>query len=146
MLVPVLQHKYSNSLQTSRKREYAAWSAAALYILAGSSHFLQPEAYAKIVPPWVPWHVFVVYVSGAAEIAGGVGLLIGRFRRPAALGLIALLATVFPANIYMAVSNVQVTSTPIPNWVLWARLPVQLLLVWWLLFLTGPGQEQEKHC
>jgi uncharacterized membrane protein len=106
------------------------------YIFAGICHFLDTAAYQKIVPPDLPWHRALVYLSGAAEITGGVCLLIRRFRRPAVWGLIALLVAVFPANIYMAISNVQVTSAPLPAWLLWARLPVQFLLIWWLLFVN----------
>lgn len=118
-----------------RRRDYAAWIAAVLYVFAGVSHFLHFAAYLKMVPPYVPWPRAMVYLSGAAEIVGGSALLARRFRPMAAVGLLALLVAVFPANIHMAVDHVQVTSTPIPNWLLWARLPVQLLLVWWLLFV-----------
>ncbi len=80
-------------------------------------------------------------VSGAAEIALGLGLLSARTRRPAALGLIALLVIVFPANIDMAVNRVEVkpvdgrmtrsvgTATGPLNWI---RLPLQLPVAWWL--------------
>ncbi len=111
------------------------WAAAAFYIFAGVFHFLNTAAYLKIMPPYAPWPRAMVYLSGAAEIAGGAGLLVRRFRRLAVFGLIALLVAVFPANIYMAANNVQVTSTPIPSWLLWARLPVQVLLIWWLLVI-----------
>ena len=120
-----------------RRRDYAAWIAAAFYIFAGVSHFLHFAAYLKIVPPHVPWPGAMVYLSGVAEIVGGSALLAPRFRRIAAIGLIALLVAVFPANIYMAMDNVQVTAAPIASWLLWARLPVQLLLIWWLLFIRG---------
>jgi uncharacterized membrane protein len=69
-----------------------------------------------------------VAVSGAAEIAGALGLLTVGFRRYAAIGLVALLIAVFPANIYMAVNRMMM-----PVWVLWARLPLQFLLIWWVL-------------
>ena len=88
------------------------------------------------MPPWVPWHLAMVYLSGVAEIAGGLGLLIPRLRRAAAWGLVALLICVFPANLYMATSHIQMTANPAPEWVAWARLPVQVLLIWWLLWCT----------
>jgi uncharacterized membrane protein len=106
-------------------------------MFAGVSHFLNTTAYLRIMPPYVPRPFAMVYLSGAAEIAGGAGLLVRPFRRAAVFGLIALLVAVFPANIYMAAQNIQVTSTPIPSWFLWARLPVQFLLIWWLLFIKG---------
>jgi len=80
--------------------------------------------------------VAMVYLSGVAEIAGGAGLLIPSLRRAAAWGLVALLIAVFPANVYMALDRVRVTANPLPDWLLWARLPVQLLLIWWVLWCT----------
>jgi uncharacterized membrane protein len=74
-----------------------------------------------------------VLVSGLAEIAGGLGVLIPRLRRPAAWGLAALLVAVFPANIYMATSDIQVTRAPLPSAFLWTRLALQPLLIWWVL-------------
>ncbi len=105
--------------------------ASAFFVGAGVLHFVKPAAYCKIMPPYVPWPLAMVYVSGAAEIAGGIGVLT-RFRRLAAYGLIALLIAVLPANIYMAQAHIQVTATPLPNWLLWARLPLQGLLIWWM--------------
>jgi uncharacterized membrane protein len=72
----------------------------------------------------------MVYISGVAEAAGGVGLLIPQLRRAAAWGLVALLVAVFPANVYMA------TSAPAFSWILWARLPLQPVFIWWVLACT----------
>ncbi|HEV8147273.1 MAG TPA: DoxX family protein [Bryobacteraceae bacterium] len=110
--------------------------AAAFYVFAGVQHFRDPEFYLKIVPPKLPWREAAVYVSGVAEIAGGVGLLIPGLRRAAAWGLVALLIAVFPANIYMAVHQVQATTWNVPALLLWLRLPVQGLLIWWVLWST----------
>ena len=83
-------------------------AAAALFTSAGVAHFARPDFFESIVPDWFPNARFAKRVSGAAEIALGLGLLSPRTRRPAALGLIALLAIVFPANIDMAVNRVEV--------------------------------------
>ncbi len=104
--------------------------AAVFYMTAGSLHFFIPDQYMRIMPPYIPWHLAMVYISGAAEIAGGVGLLIAPLRRAAAWGLVALLIAVFPANLYMA------TSAPAFSWILWARLPLQPVLIWWVLACT----------
>ncbi len=95
-------------------RKLLTWTAAGFYFAAGVSHFVKTASYLKIMPPHVPWPQAMVYLSGAAEIAGGLGLLLRRSRRWAAFGLIALLVAVFPANVYMATNHVQVTSTPLP--------------------------------
>jgi len=102
----------------------------AFFVSAGINHFLIPRAYRSIVPPSMADHAErLVVVSGVAEIAGGIGVLLPRTRRPAGLGLIALLAAVFPANLYMA-RNPEDFSR-IPRWALYARLPLQPLMMRW---------------
>jgi uncharacterized membrane protein len=102
----------------------------AFFIAAGSNHFLMPRAYRAIVPPRLAQRASrVVTISGVAEIAGGVGVLIERTRRPAGLWLIAVLAAVFPANLHMAREPQRFPR--IPRWALYARLPLQPLMMWW---------------
>jgi uncharacterized membrane protein len=125
----------------SKTRRFFCYLAAVFYIGAGFLHFVHPAPFLKIMPPYLPWHLPLVYVSGAAEMLGGIGLLIPRFRRAAAWGLVALLVAVFPANIYQATNHIQMTVRPAPEWVAWARLPVQGLLIWWVLWCTAGASE-----
>ena len=74
----------------------------------------------------------LVAISGAAELAGGLGLLIPQTRSAAAYGLIALCLAVWPANWYMALAADRY-ATLAPAWALWARVPLQLPLMWWIL-------------
>jgi len=90
------------------------------------------------MPPYIPSHLFMVRVSGALEILGGLGLLVSETRRAAAWGLVALLIAVFPANIYMATHPIEAGAASIAPVLRWGRLPLQLLLVWWLLWSTRP--------
>ena len=110
--------------------------AALFYLAAGALHFLKPEPYLKIMPPFLPWHLALVYVSGVAEMAGGLGLLVPKVRRAAAWGIVALLIAVFPANLYMATNPVEAGAAALPAVVLWGRLPLQILLIWWVLWCT----------
>ena len=103
------------------------WPVALLFTAAGILHFVVPGTYARIVPPYMPWPWMLVYISGAAEIAGGLGMIPSFTRRAAAWGLIVLLIAVFPANLYMAQEHLMG-----PAWVLWARLPLQAVLIWWV--------------
>ncbi len=89
------------------------------------------------MPPVLPWPLALVYLSGAAEIAGGLGVLWPQTRKIAALGLIVLLIAVFPANIYAALHGMQIGGRVIPPWLLWARLPLQALLIAWVYFACG---------
>jgi uncharacterized membrane protein YphA (DoxX/SURF4 family) len=81
------------------------------------------------------WHVAMVRISGGFEILGGLGLLVPQMRRAAACGLIALLIAVFPAN---ATNPIDAGAASIASVLTWGRLPLQLLLIWWLLWCTRP--------
>jgi len=102
-----------------------------LFIAAGMLHFIRPAMYQQIVPPQFGHQAVLVAISGAAEIAGGIGLLVPRTRRAAGFGLIGLLLAVWPANIYMAVEANRFASIA-PAWALWARVPLQIVLLWWI--------------
>ena len=73
----------------------------AVFVVAGLLHFLVPSAYQKIMPPYLPLHRQLIYLSGAMEVAGGMGLLSNHARRVAGLALILLLLGVMPANVQM---------------------------------------------
>ncbi len=109
--------------------------AALFFVGAGINHFLKPQFYRQIIPPSFPARSLLVVVSGVCEIAGGAGLLIPPLRRPAAWGLIALLCAVFPANVYMATSPQLTPGRDYPHWLLWARLPLQLVIIAWVWFV-----------
>jgi uncharacterized membrane protein len=100
------------------------------FLSAGINHFVMPRAYERIVPPSMKGRAqSLVAVSGMAEVAGGLGVLLPWTRRLAGLGLIVLLAAVFPANLYMARTPEHFPK--IPRWALYARLPLQPLMMWW---------------
>jgi uncharacterized membrane protein len=77
-------------------------------------------------------------LSGAAEILGGLGLILPATRRLAAWGLIALLVAVFPANVNMAINHLPLGTTHVPAWALWARLPLQVVMGAWVYLFTRP--------
>jgi len=107
---------------------------AALFVAGGVGHFLSPDKYLAIMPPFLPRPAALVFISGAAEIAGGLGILWPPTRMLAAIGLIALLVAVFPANIYAALHGMEIGGRVVPSWILWARLPIQPLLIAWVYF------------
>lgn len=115
--------------------------AAVLFVTTGVLHFVRPEPYLKIMPPYIPYHQAMVFWSGVGEVAGGIGLLIPRLRRAAAWGLVALLIAVFPANVYMAMANIEVSGRPLPEWLLWARLPLQGVFIAWVLWASKPADK-----
>jgi uncharacterized membrane protein len=106
------------------------------FVIAGAYHFINPGFYVRIMPPYLPWHLGLVYVSGIFEIVLGAMLFVRRARVFAAWGLIALIVAVFPANIHMAVhSGLYPEFSPAA---LWARLPLQGVLIAWAYWLTRP--------
>jgi uncharacterized membrane protein len=110
-------------------RYFSLVAFAALFVAGGVTHFLSPSFYVAIVPAYLPRPLVFVHVSGAFEILFGGALLVPRFRRLAAWGLVALLIAVFPANVQMALHHERYASWSVV--LLWARLPVQGLLVAW---------------
>jgi len=104
-----------------------------LYVAAGTLHFVLTRTYEGIVPDYLPAHRALVLVSGAAEIAGGVGVLVPRsifpVRSAAAWGIVVLLVCVMPANVWMVQHPERYPG--IPLWAMWLRLPLQLPLMWW---------------
>lgn len=120
-----------------RAQRVKRFRAASVYVIgigfiaAGVAHFLHPDAYQRIVPPWLPAHAALVSVSGAFEILGGAGAMVPVTRRVAGVGLIALLVAVFPANVHMA-ANPQLYRDVAPAALLYLRLPLQGLAIAWV--------------
>ena len=103
-----------------------------LFIIAGILHFLQPEPYLRIMPDFIPYQKAMVYISGAFEILGGIGFLITDFRILAGWGLVALLFTVFPANINMFMKGYKKHRLSLFTWIALIRLPIQFVLMFWI--------------
>ena len=106
-------------------------------VASGVGHFVATDVYVAMVPALLPAPKLLVWVSGVAELAGGLGLVAPwpRVRRAAALGLIALLVAVFPANVNMAVHHLSPAGLHASATALWLRLPFQAVLIawaWWL--------------
>jgi uncharacterized membrane protein len=108
----------------------------ALYITAGALHFVLTRTYVGIMPDYLPAHRELVMRSGVAEIAGGIGVMVPQTKRAAGWGLVLLLVSVMPANIWMAQHPERYSN--IPLWVIWLRLPLQLPLLWWAWRFTRP--------
>ena len=107
---------------------------ALAFIAGGLNHFVKPELYVSIMPPYLPRHRTLVYASGVAEVALGAALLVPALQSAAAWGLIALLIAVFPANVHMALNAERYAVSPL---LLWLRLPLQGVLILWAWWYTG---------
>lgn len=109
---------------------------ATLFALSGSAHFVFRDAMALAVPQWLPHRDLLAVTSGILEVLGAIGLLVPAYREVSAWCLIGLLVAVFPANIWMLVSA---RAAGGPLWaesLLWMRLPLQPLLIWFVYRTT----------
>ena len=105
---------------------------AVFFTLAGANHFMSPTMYLPLMPDYLPWHLPLIYLSGVAEIVGGIGICFAKTRRLAGWLLIGVLLAVFPANIHMLEHNIPILGGNVPMWVLWVRLPLQFLMIAWI--------------
>lgn len=123
------------ALRTPRDR--AAVSAGLFFVGAGALHFLVPAKYAAMIPSVLPAPMVWVYLSGAAEVVCGVGLLQRRRRRAAAWCTVALLFAILPANVHVALSGGSIEGLPEAGWYYLARVPFQLVYVAWVVWAGG---------
>ena len=121
----------------SRAKQVLLWVQVVFYVFAGIQHFRVPHFYVPMMPPYLPWHAELVFLSGVAEVLCGLGLALPQTRKLAAWGTIALLVAVFPANIHVAVNNIPVFgATEGPGPLGYIRLPLQLVLIAWAWWYT----------
>ena len=107
-----------------------------MFVALGINHFINPDFYVNIMPPYLPWHLEMVYLSGFFEAALGMLVMVPKYTRIAAWGLIAVVIAVFPANIHMAVnSHLYPDINPM---FLWIRLPLQGVFIAWPYWFTRP--------
>ena len=105
------------------------------FLAAGALHLLVPTPFLGITPAWVPFAPVVIALSGVAELAGAVGLMIPRFRHSAGIGLALYAVCVFPANIQHAITDLALTH-PQLGWAYHGpRLLFQPVIVWWALWV-----------
>lgn len=115
---------------------------ALFFIAAGANHFISPGTYLPLMPDYLPWHLPLVYLSGAAEMMGGIGICFRMSRRLAGWWLVAVLISVFPANLHMLINDVPINGRNVPMWIYWARLPLQGLLIAWVYVICVRGRRK----
>ena len=117
-------------------KKLVLFGLSAFFIFFGVDHFINPDFYLSIMPPAFPLHAEAVYISGFFEILGGICVLIPSLRQLAGWGLVALLISVYPANIYMAINPEAFPEISIG--LLYFRLPLQFLIIYWAYSITRP--------
>ena len=105
-----------------------------MYVIIGIKHFTDPQYFLDIVPPQLPFKLFLVYLTGLIEVVGGAAILAPKTRKAGAYLLIFLLVSVFPANIYLYVSETPQSLLGISEADALIRMPFQIpliLLAYW---------------
>ncbi len=132
-----------NSNLRERLRRIVRILVVIAMVAVGITHFTNPDPFVRIMPAFLPAKLELVWLSGAIEIGLGLLLLPKPTRRLASFGLVLLFLAVFPANINMAINQVQLNpESPLPVWAMWARLPFQLLFIVAALFVGRDGRPE----
>jgi uncharacterized membrane protein len=120
----------------------SAYTMGFFYVAAGIYHMVNPQVYERMINDFLPFAYALVIASGIAETLLGIGIWFAATRHYAAWGIIALLVVVFPANVNMALHPEQwhVSAT-----ILWVRLPLQLLFIYWAYTITKPISLASKN-
>lgn len=109
---------------------------AAFYLFAGIAHLRSPGGFLAITPLWVPLPNEVVAISGMAEIAGSIGLMLPRFRYAAGVVLALYALCVWPANINHAVNDIAIGGRNLSWWYHGPRLALQPIFIWLALWVS----------
>lgn len=123
-------------------RSVAILVVAAYFFIGGVTHFTNPDFFVEIMPPYLPYHLEIVWISGGFEILGALGLILPQTRLLAGYGLIALTIAVTPANIHMAMNPDLFPDAQ--QSLLYMRLVLQIFLLWLIWFSFG-GQRMAKR-
>jgi uncharacterized membrane protein len=119
-----------------RGRTIARLVLAAAYAVAGVAHLTRPGGFLAITPHWVPMPELVVAMTGVAELAGAIGLMVPRLRYAAGVGLALYALCVWPANINHALNDIPLGGTHLSWWYHGPRLALQPVIIWWALWAS----------
>lgn len=126
------------------KRTWARYAMGAAFVVAGASHLARPGPFEQHLPGWVPAATLIIIATGIIEIALGAAFVTRTSSREL-IGktIAAYLVAVWPANIYVAVADVEVDGLP-GGVQAWLRIPLQLVFIawaWWSALPTATGAE-----
>ncbi len=114
-----------------------------IYLIGmGFGNFFEFEEFIRVVPSYIPYPGMMIWVTGIFEILGGIGLLLPSTSRLMAIVLLVLFAAVFPANLHMAMSNIPGEGFPVPSWIMWAKIPIQIVLIGWAIWMVQGGDNK----
>ena len=105
-------------------------------IFTSAGHFFRTEEMSEMLPPFVPYRIEIIYLTGVLELLGAIGVWAPRLMRLTGLCLILMLIGLLPANIYSAINRVDFGGHGAGPAYLLVRVPFQLFVIWWAYFAT----------
>ena len=114
------------------------------FILIGIEHFREPQKFVDIVPKYMPFALFLVYLTGVMEIAGGLGIIYPETRELAGRLMVLFLLVIYPANFNMWINDIPYNGTRLTTQGHLVRLSVQILLIIGALGFSGDLQKLRK--
>lgn len=120
-------------METHRLRVWSVRALSAFYLIAGINHFVMPEFYLGLIPPYLPFHGGINVLSGAVEIALALSLIEPKLRYKSGWGIVLMLVAFIPAHVYfIQIGSCVDGGLCVAPWIGWARLlVVHPFLIFW---------------
>ena len=115
------------------------------FILVGIEHFREPQKFVDIVPKYMPFALFLVYLTGIIEIVGGLGIIYPETREITGRLMVLFLIAIYPANFNMWINDIPYNGTRLTTQGHLVRLSVQFLLIISALGFSGDLQKLRKN-
>ena len=115
--------------------KYACWGLGIAFVFFSLGHAIKAGGMVEMLPPWLPYRLAIIYLTGVLELAVGIALFIPKLQRPAAQLAILIFIVFFPANIYAAINSVGLGGHQSGPMYLLVRAPLQLLLIAWAYYM-----------
>lgn len=122
--------------------KYALWGLGFAFIFFSIGHVVKTEGMVEMLPPWVPFRLPIIYLTGLLEIIIGIALFLPKIQVHAAKAAIIVFVVFFPANIYAALNSTGLGGHQWGPVYLLIRLPLQLILIAWAYFLGIKGYDK----
>lgn len=135
-LLLILISRLGIALKNTSYRELGAYSMAIFLVFFGLSHFYKQDELILMLPSFIPFPEFVVYVTGIIEIVLAVGLIFPPTRRISGILIAIYFIAVLPANIYKAVNMVEISGTLSNHTMSWVRIFFQPIFIVWALYCS----------
>ena len=114
------------------------------FILVGIEHFRDPQKFVDIVPKYMPFALFLVYLTGVIEVVGGLGIIYPETREITGRLMVLFLIAIYPANFNMWINDIPYNGTRLTTQGHLVRLSVQFLLIFGALGFSGDLQKLRK--